>query len=67
MDNGMLMIIAAALILNCLLIYVIINAATHSDKRKRLAEAQTLLLINIAYAQGVDQNVVDGIKEFAKL
>jgi hypothetical protein len=67
MDNGMLMMIAAGLILNCLLIYVIINAATHSDKRKRLAEAQFKIISEMAILQGVPAETIDGIKSFHKL
>lgn len=54
------LIVAAAEVVNCLVLYLIISSATNTERRSRYDLAAVLFLAKIARAQGVPE---DQIKE----
>lgn len=67
MDSNFFLIVGViALIVNSLVLYIIISAATQASKRAKYDWAQMELLAKIARAQGVPESeikaIADGVK-----
>jgi chromosome segregation and condensation protein ScpB len=60
-SNSLLLIGTVAVIVNALILYIIISAATRAGKRAQYEWAQMELLAKIARAQGVSEEEIRAI------
>jgi hypothetical protein len=58
MDQNLLLLVSGAIILNCIILYLVISFATKADRRARYEWAQLELLSKIARAQGVPEEEI---------
>jgi hypothetical protein len=64
MSNELLLTVITALLIQCVILYLIIGAATKAERRARYDWAQTQFLAHIARQQGMPEEEIKKILDY---